>query len=290
LSGADKTVAELLVDKFQELTRAERQLANSLQENYPVSGLHAITVVAKNAEVSTPTVARLVHKLGYNGFPEFQRALRDELQARISNPISKLDTWAKTAPDNHILNRFAEAVTQNLRQTLARVNPEDFDALCRCLADPAHGIYLVGGRFTRTLADYMYRHLQVSRERVVNLRGDIDTWPHKILDIHDGDVLIVFDIRRYETALLRIAEIAHAKGATIALFTDQWGSPVTNFARHRLHCRIEVPSAWDSSAMTMVMVETVVAGVQNLIWEKTSRRMQELESLFESTRTFRKFT
>jgi len=290
VENGEKTVSEKLHDMFNDLTRAERQLANSLLENYPVSGLHVITTVARNANVSTPTVARLVQKLGFSGFPQFQAALRDELQQQISNPIIKHDTWSAKAPGTHILNSFADAVVQNLQQTLARVDPAEFDALCALLADTGRGIYLVGGRFSRTLADYLYRHLQVSREKVINLRGDIDTWPHKMLDIGEGDVLVVFDIRRYETALKRIATIAHSKGAEIVLFTDQWGSPVSQLARHRLHCRIEVPSAWDSSAVTMVLVETVVAGVQNLIWDKTESRMHELEKLFESTRTFRKFT
>ncbi len=56
------TVAELLQNNADHLTRAERQLCQSLLVNYPVSGLGSITAVAKSAGVSTPTVARLVKK------------------------------------------------------------------------------------------------------------------------------------------------------------------------------------------------------------------------------------
>ena len=59
------TIAQRLQKSFEKLTRAERQLANSILENYPVSGMGTITIVAKNADVSTPTVARMVQKLGY---------------------------------------------------------------------------------------------------------------------------------------------------------------------------------------------------------------------------------
>ena len=103
------TVYERLQSGFNDLTRAERQLAVFLMENWPVSGLSSITKVASNANVSTPTVARMIQKLGFSGFPAFQAALRDELEAKISNPIEKHERWSAEVPDTHILNRFADA-------------------------------------------------------------------------------------------------------------------------------------------------------------------------------------
>ena len=80
--AATETIGERLQRSFDELTRAERQLANSILENYPVSGLGSITTVASNAAVSTPTVVRMVRKLGFAGFPQFQAELRRELEAK----------------------------------------------------------------------------------------------------------------------------------------------------------------------------------------------------------------
>ncbi|MGE4610909.1 MAG: MurR/RpiR family transcriptional regulator [Paracoccaceae bacterium] len=283
------TIAEKLQSKFDSLTRAERQLTNSLLDNYPVSGLASITTVAQNADVSTPTVARMVQKLGFKGYSEFQRALRGELEARISNPIAKHDNWAATAPETHVLNRFTEAVIENMRQTLGQIDPEKFDDACTMLADPERSVSIVGGRITRALADYMFTHLQVAREGVGLIPPNSNTWPHYVLDMKAGDVLVVFDIRRYEHDILRLAQLAKERGAEIILFTDQWSSPVSKIATHRFNCRIEVPSAWDSSTTTMLIVETVIASVQDLTWDGTSDRMEKLEELFDRTKLFRKF-
>ena len=289
MSAPATTIAEKLQAKFDSLTRAERQLANSLLDNYPVSGLASITTVAQNAEVSTPTVARMVQKLGFKGYPEFQRALRGELEARISNPIAKHDTWASTAPETHILNRFADAVIQNMRQTLGQLDPDEFDGACAMLADREREIYIVGGRITRALADYMFTHLQVAREGVALIPSNSNTWPHYLLDMKSGDVLVMFDVRRYEHDLLRLAELAKERGVEIILFTDQWSSPVSKSATYRFNSRIEVPSAWDSSTVTMLIVETVIACVQDRTWNTTSDRLNELEKLFDRTKLFRKF-
>ena len=44
-----ENIAERLQAKVDSLTRAERQLADTMMENYPVSGLGSITTLAEKA-------------------------------------------------------------------------------------------------------------------------------------------------------------------------------------------------------------------------------------------------
>jgi DNA-binding MurR/RpiR family transcriptional regulator len=57
-----------------------------------------------------------------------------------------------------------------------------------------------------------------------------------------------------------------------------------------LSCRIIVPSAWDSAATTMLLLETMISSVQDLKWDETKQRMETLEDMFDQTKLFRKFT
>jgi len=288
VSTAQQTIADRVQAAFDGFTRAERQAVNALMRNYPVSGLGSITTLAQAAEVSTPTIARMVQKIGFKGYPDFQAALRNELEAQLSSPLAKHDRWAESAPDTHILNRFADAAMENLRQTLAQIDPAEFDAACDLLAGKDRRIFAVGGRITHALADYFCTHMQVIRDRVAPLAANTSGWAHALLSMRPGDVLVVFDIRRYENDLLRLVEIATARGVRVVLFTDQWGSPIGPLSERRFNCRIEVPSAWDSSAATMMVMETLIAGVQQRIWGSTSARMKELEALYDQLRLFRK--
>ncbi len=290
MSDHKDTIADRLQANFDTLTRAERQLAHSILENYPVSGLGTITIVARKADVSTPTVARLVQKLGYKGFPDFQAALRRELEAKISDPIAKRDIWAQKAPKGHILNRFTDVVIGNIRQSLAQVETATFDDSCALLADMDRSLYVVGGRITRALADYFFLHMQVIRTGVTHIQSISNAWPHYLLDVKKGDVVVIFDVRRYENSTLKLAEMASERGAKIILFTDQWRSPVHKLADHCFSSRIIVPSAWDSSVTTMLLLETIIAAVQEITWPETRSRMEALEDMFDRTRFFRKFT
>ncbi|MCF8481092.1 MAG: MurR/RpiR family transcriptional regulator [Rhodospirillum sp.] len=284
-----QTVAERIRARFDDLTRAERQLANTILENYPVSGLGSITTVAEASGVSTPTVARMAKKLGFGGFPDLQGALRGELEATISSPISKHDRWAENAPDTHILNRFADVVMDNMRQSLRNIGTETFDSVARLLTDPDRTIHTVGGRISRSLADYFYTHMQVIRGGVTLVAPNSNTWPHYVLNMKPGDVLVAFDVRRYEHDIIRLAEMATGRGVDVVLFTDQWGSPAAKYAKHAFRARIEAPSAWDSSAVTLFLLEALIAAVQNAMWSETHTRMKDLEELFDQTKLFRKF-
>lgn len=282
------TVSDVINAHFAALTRAEKQLAETLLDNYPVSGLGSITTVAENAGVSTPTVARMVQKLGFRGFPDFQARLHQELEATLSNPIAKHDRWAASAPGTHTLNRFADAVMGNMRATLAQIEPREFDAAAALIADRRRNIYLVGGRITRSMADYLFTHLQVIRTGVTQIAANPSSWPHYVLDMKQGDVLILFDIRRYEQEMETLARFARNRGVEIILFTDQWGSPVAKSSSKVFRAQIEVPSAWDSSVVLLFLVEALIEAVQSSNWDETRDRMKTLEGLFDSTRIFRK--
>jgi DNA-binding MurR/RpiR family transcriptional regulator len=285
----EMTLDDQLRAALPDLTRAERQLATHILSHYPVAALGSITQLAKAALVSTPTVVRLAQKLGYKGYPDFQNSLRAEVETMLVSPLAKHDRWAGGVPDTHILNRFADAVVSNLQATLGQIDHAEFDAAASLLADPARRVFAMGGRITHAMADYFTSLMKVVRPEVTLLSDSSSTWPPALLDMSQGDVLLVFDIRRYENAVLQVAEMAKEQGAEIILITDRWVSPAAAHARHTLCCHIEAPSAWDSNVSLMVLVETLLAAVQGLTWEVTETRMKRMEDLYARTRFFRRY-
>ena len=282
------TLDDQLRAALSGLTPAERQLATHILSHYPVAALGSITQLAKAALVSTPTVVRLVQKMGYRGYPDFQNNLRGEVEAMLVTPLTKHDLWAGRVPDGHILNRFAEATVANMQGTLNQIDHASFDAAAGLLADPKRRVFAVGGRITHAMADYFTSLMKVVRPEVTLLSDNSSTWPPALLDMAPGDVLLVFDIRRYENVVLQVAEMAREQGAEIVLITDRWVSPAASFASHTFACHIEAPSAWDSNVTLMVLVETLLAAVQDLTWGVTEGRMKRLEELYGRTRFFRR--
>lgn len=271
-----------------DLTRAERQLAAHMLNNFPIAVLGSVTALARGAGVSGPTAVRLVQKLGFSGYPEFQALVREEVGEKLASPLAKRAKWATSAPDQHILNRFAATVVDNLEATLGQLDHAGFDAVADLLADPNRRIYMMGGRITHAIADYFCSVLTVMREDVSLLSDMSNAWPPALLNMGKGDVVVIFDIRRYETTVLTVAELARERGAEVVLITDRWISPAAAHASHLVPCHIEVPSAWDSNVSLLFVVEALLAAVQSRNWEETKSRLTRMEELYERTEFFRR--
>lgn len=282
------TIAELLRSQLSQFSPAEMKIVNHLQANYPMSGMKSITKLSENCGVSTPTVMRTLKKIGYSSFTTFQKALKEELQQTLSDPITKHDQWAADAPQSHVLNKVAETVTTNLRHSLNQISHEQFDAIIELLAEQDRALHIVGGRITSAFARYMNTHLEVIRENVHLFPEAVALWPHHLLKMKPNDVMIVFDVRRYEQDLITIGRLAHSRGAKIILFTDQWLSPIAGYAAHILPIRIEGKSGWDSGVVTLFFAEAIVVALEEKLWVQTSARMRELEDMFDLTERFKK--
>ena len=282
------TISEIIHAHREEMTPSERQLISVLLDDYPIAGLCSITELASKASVSTTTVTRMLQKTGIEGYSRFQSALRAELKEMISDPIAKRDVWKTDLPEEHILNRYSRQTLENQRRTLDEIDPKEFDSLCSLICDHDRRVYIAGGRITGTLAQYLYLHLQMIRPDV-RLLPVAASWPHDLLDIRAGDVLILLDVRRYENATLVMGQMCHERGAQIILFTDQWRSPIPRIAKHTFSARSIAPSAWDSMASILVLLECVIAQSQERLWDLVEKRTDALEKAFDRTKLFRKF-
>ena len=283
-----QTMEDRLRAAMPELTRAERQLASHMLGHFPVSVLASVADVAKAAGVSGPTVVRLVRKLGYSGYPEFRAALHEEMGARLASPIAKHEKWADLGRVDHPLNRFATSVIDNLSQTLGQQDLGVFDAVADVLADGTRPVHLMGGRVTRTVADYFATALHVMRSDVHLMSSLPNTWPPALLEMSSRDVLVVFDIRRYEPSIQQFSDMAQARGAEIILLTDRWVSPCARGASHILTSEIEVPSAWDTIVPLIGLVEALLSAIQHRNWHQTRERLDRMEAFYEDMLVFKR--
>lgn len=276
--GAEGSVAERTQLALDRLTPTERKPAQRLLANYPVAGLETVARFADHAGVSGPTVLRFVAKLGFAGYAEFQQALRNEFQAQLESPLTK--RRAARAPRRQAgdrLDRFSARIGDNVEQSFAAISRKDFEAVVRLLADGGRPVYLLGGRFTDPLAAYFYQHLRALRPKVYRVEGQPIAWAEYLLDMDQRDLLLVFDVRRYQADVADFAERAAGRGVRIVLFTDQWLSPIARLASHVFALRIDVESSWDSAAATLALIEALITELSELHWPRIRKRIEALE-------------
>jgi DNA-binding MurR/RpiR family transcriptional regulator len=269
-------VGEVVRQRLDSLSPAERRLARVLLASYPIAGLESVARFAERAGVSPPTVTRFITKLGFRGYPEFQENLRHEVQARLSSPLERYrdeptrDSAVKTALD---------VSARNLQATLDLLSERDLNEAIDLLADVRRRIQVLGGRVTAPLARYLATQLHLLRPGIGLVDSERSTPAQQLIDMRKTDVLVVFDYRRYQTDTIESARVAAARGCDVVLFTDQWLSPASAFARQVLVTSVETVGPFDSLVGAMAVVEALVAAVLAKLGSRAEARMQNLERL-----------
>ena len=270
------SIAELITDRIDTMPPGERNAAQTLIANYPILGLKTVAEFSAQAGVSSPTILRFVNRLGFQNYPDFQARLQDELAAQLQSPHHRNEN-PQSQPDTAY--PAVEHTLENIRETFRHISEKQLSDIVSSLTSARGNIYLIGGRFTDPIAQYMAAHMTVIRPHVFHMSGQESAWRDRLLDMGKKDMLIVFDIRRYQESLLQLAETAKSRGVEILLVTDQWLSPIARFARHVIAGRTGVPSAWDSSAALFVLAESIIREMTRQLEKDSADRIKELESL-----------
>jgi DNA-binding MurR/RpiR family transcriptional regulator len=272
----DPRVGEVVRQRLDSLSPAERRLARVLLASYPIAGLESVARFAERAAVSPPTVTRFITKLGFRGYPEFQESLRHEVQARLSSPLARYRDEPKR---DSAVNDALDAATHNLKTSQELLSERDLKEAVELLADVRRRVLVLGGRVSATLARYMTGQLHLLRPGISLVDAERSAPAQQLIDMRKTDLLVVFDYRRYQPDTIESARIAASRGCNVILFTDPWLSPASAFARQVLVTSVDMVGPFDSLVGAVAVVEALVVAVLRRLGPKAEARMQSLERL-----------
>lgn len=277
----DVLIQERVRRSLPSFTEAEGRVAHALLGEYPVAGLETVARLAKRAGTSGPTILRFVGRLGFASYAAFQEALRNEIHVRLQGPLTRYSTLPR-GDEADLSRQVSEALRSNIEGAAGNTSREDIAAIVAQLCDLDRNVFFLGGRFSWMLASYFHHYLRELRPGARIIRDSSAAWADYLLDVRPGDVLVVFDFRRYQDDVLEFAKGAAAQGASIVLITDVWYSPIAAFASFVIACPVGIPSAFDSGVSGLAMVEVLVAGVVEALGETAKDRIAALEQLRKS--------
>lgn len=255
------------------LTPRERILATFVLDNLEHVPLLNSSQLAQEAGISSATVTRFSQRIGYTGFLELQDSLRSELRAAYQpgGPES-LDGF---------IAEFWRIEAENLADA-ARL-PEDTIHAVVDLLVTADSVWLGGIQTMRPVAVATEYFLSLFRPRTYLLVEDMRTRPEALLDVQEGDLAMLFTIRRYARATTRLGEELARKGATLLLITDDGAPPLARVA----HKTVRLPT---KAATSMRSITTFLQFTQLLALLVGSRsgneRSEAAERLFRAHNTF----
>ncbi len=272
------SMQDLVRRDLASFTEAERRVAHALLAEYPMAGLETVAKFARRAMTSGPTILRFVTRLGFENYADFQSALRAEIQVRLQGPLSRFETLSDAEGRSGPTKAVSDALQRNIDRA-GRDLRQHLPAIVDRLTDPDRNILCIGGRFSWMIASYLHHYLRELRTGVRLVRDCSAAWADYLLDVQPGDIVVVFDFRRYQRDVQEFAKGAKAQQGEIILVTDVWYSPITSFADIVVPCPASIPSAFDSGVTGLAMVEIITAAVVDALGEHSRDRIVTLESL-----------
>jgi DNA-binding MurR/RpiR family transcriptional regulator len=272
--------------RMDELSPAEKKVGRALLADWPSAGLDSAANLARTAGTSTPTVLRLVARLGFGSYPAFQARLRDEIAHHINSPVQR--TEEGIAHDSGP-GTFGRAIAERVALVEALttcVPPSEFERAVAVLADRPKRVAVVGGYFSRYFGMVFAAQLDQILEDVSFLAEPLGHDVGRFLRLRRGSVVVVIDFRRHELAALEAATAAKDQGCTVVVITDTSLSPAAESADVVLPVTVDgIP--FDSMAPLLVLIEALVEGVLRATGPRGLARMTEWENSVRISRARR---
>jgi len=275
------SIAEKIRQRLGELSPSERRVARTLLTGPPTIGLESSVRLARFAGVSGPTVSRFISELGFSSYAAFQRALHEEIAARVMSPVEIYRRHQEGERSTDVLGASARTLGEAVVASVSGLDQDEYRRAVSLIADGGRQVLVTGGWFSQLLAGYLVSVLRELRPGVRLVGPSVSDRAGAIADIGRRDTVVAFDFRRYERDTLEIARAAQAASARILLVTDPWLSPVADIADAVLTAQVLGPAPFESLTPALAVVETLITSVVDALGEDGRARFERFGEIAE---------
>jgi RpiR family glv operon transcriptional regulator len=230
-----------LLDAFSnalpDMTHSEKHVLYYIEHHLDASKTMPLTKMAEENSVSTTTIIRMCHKLGFDGYSEFKyflKGLEEKVLPENMDPIKRYE--------------------KDITESLGRMNPEDLERIASAI-EHAERIVIISVGLTKMTGEYLSKRLMqmnhsstyIYESHMVDL---ISNW------IGKNDLVIFISSSGETDTLLKAADkLDHLSVQTVAV-TNNPDSSLNEYARYAISAPVQKVSyeGYDVSARSSLMM------------------------------------
>ena len=270
-------------ERYKGLSKSHKKIAAFVMKNYEKAPDMSAIKVAQHVKVSEATVVRFALSLGYEGYPEFRKALKNEINSKLTT-IERINMTLGDEEKEKLMQRSVAAVLKSdINSINGTLESFDYEALRQCvdLIRGAGKVVIIGFRTTSLLTEHLgyYLNLILDDVRVIN-HGVTDIYEH-LIKIGEGDVVIAMSFPRYAQKTYEAVEFLKNWGPKIITISDNEHAPINEFADHKLIAKSNVYSFVDSLVAPLSLINALVVAVGFKNIKETKQTFNELEEIWK---------
>jgi DNA-binding MurR/RpiR family transcriptional regulator len=237
--------------------------------------------------VSESTVVRFAIELGYNGYPEMQKAVQELVRTKLT-PNQRIEVTNLRYGDGDLLDNILYADINKIKYTLENINREAFHSAVDDLLG-AKNIYIVGVRSSASLASFLHFNLSLIFDNVkfVQPTSSSEVF-EQLLNVGKGDVVIAISFPRYSTKIVNAVRYANQCGASVIALTDSTLSPIANEATYLLTAQSDMASFVDSLVAPLSIINALLVAITKKEEERVKERFERLENVWDEYNVYAK--
>lgn len=262
------------------LSKGHKKIAEYIMTRYDKAAFMTASKLGAITGVSESTVVRFATELGFEGYPELQRALKEYTSNKLTT-VQRIDVMNDQLGGNDVYEKVLNMDIDHIRKTLEEGDREEFyrtvDTLCQ-----AKNIYVIGARSAAVLARFLsfYFNMMFDSVKLVHTTSTSEMF-EQILNIGENDIMIGISFPRYSRHTVQAFQYASAQGAKVIAITDSKASPLAAYADNILLARSDMVSFADSLVAPMSVINALIVAVGLRKSDYVIHNYERLEEIYD---------
>lgn len=275
MSSNNNELLKRIDEGYAKFSKGQKKLADYIRQEYDKAAFLTAAKMGEEVGVSESTVVRFATALGYDGYPEFQKALGEVVRMKL-NSIQRMEVTYGRISQGEILASVLQSDIEKIKQTMETIDHETFEMAVDTILS-ARKIYVIGIRSCAPLASFLAFYLNMICDNVVSVStNSASEIFEQMVRIGEDDVIIGISFPRYSMRTLKALEFASNRKAKVITLTDSIHSPMTLYSSCNLIARSDMASIVDSLVAPLSIINALVVA---LCMKKQTEVVETLETM-----------
>ena len=280
-------ILRFIDENVSEFSKGQKQIAAFVREHYDKAAYMTAAKLGREVGVSESTVVRFVMEFGFDGYPDFQKSLRELIRSKLT-AVQRVEVTNNLIGDSDILQKVLNSDIEKIKKTAEGIDGVAFDAAVKSIVS-AKNIYILGMRASSYLAGFLNYSLRMifDNVRLIQTTSGNEIF-EQMMNVGEGDVLIAVSFPRYSRSVIRGVEYAKRAGAEVIALTDSESSPMASHASRLLVAQSDMASFADSLVAPMSVINALIVAVSREANDVLSERLHRLEEVWDEYNVYDK--
>lgn len=270
---------------YNKMSKGHKKIADYIRDHYDQAVFMTAAKLGETLEISESTVVRFAAGIGYEGYPELQKALEDCVKGKLSD-MQRIDRKYGRSSQSEVLLSVMQSDIEKLQHTIEHLDADAFESAVDAILE-ADTVYVMGLRSNEPLAGFLQFYLNMIRRNVVLLNTtSVSETFEQMIHIGEKDCFIGISFPRYSMRTLKAMEFANDRNAKVIAITDGVHSPMNLYSSCNLLARSDMVSIVDSLVAPLSVINALVVSMCLRRPQEVKRNLEMLEETWNNYQVY----